>query len=303
MSRTVNRKIYFYQIIWVKNNNDKVMENISFISNILDENRIIEKDENTYYTFEKFNEQNDMIFGKLHTIRKGDLPLEYDFNTNKTSTLNLPKNKALCEPTHFIIFDGRIIGAEFNYYGPRISVLKRMINKNLKNNNNGYKKVEIKPILKTDLYDLLDEFVEIRGISIKIATDYAKLLANDSSFKDLFSAANLVDNMWLSLSISVGRKRNISNDGFSRILNGIKKLLRRNDYAGNVDSLKIRGRLEDDGSIEEINLIEELLISEKKIAKLDEKSRCVDSMSMYEAILESYNSLRSELEQFIKSQD
>jgi hypothetical protein len=116
----------------------------------------------------------------------------------------------------------------------------------------------------------------------------------------MFAAANLVDDMWLTIKFGIGNKRNIQKSWFSKVINRVKKIFNRDDFAENISSLKIRGKMFDSKYVEEINLIERLLVSKKTVLKMDEKSRCVDSEDMYEKILESYESLYEELQQYIK---
>ena len=140
----VSRKIHFYQIIWVKNNGNKVQKSSNFIQQILNNistittNNIINKlssntlvgDELCLENYPLQNPQFNMLPYKLSRIRNGDLPLIYDAITKSTSPITLQDMQALFEPSHFVIFDGAILGAEYNHYGIRYvhSNLVRMIN-------------------------------------------------------------------------------------------------------------------------------------------------------------------------------
>jgi len=297
---TTNRKIYFYQVTWITQDKRKIMKNNSFFDGII----------NSFYQFD-INDSlafilnkslfGDSIRGRISKIRKTDLPLKYNMIQKIESPLPLTNDEGLSEPTHFIVFGGKIIGCEFNGNGPRISILETMLNKKLKEiNNPEVKKIEIKPILKKDIYKIMDKVVELRKIRINIATNYAVLLKdNDKSFEELFSAAELLDDAFLEISFSFGRKRGVP-DALFNILNIIKKIFRRDDYLGKVQILKLRGRLKYSGPLEEIDLIEQFFMSEKVVQKLDDKARCVNSESMYTAIQESYNSFKEDMSEYIK---
>ena len=306
----VNRKIHFYQVVWVKSNNEKVQKDMQFIHNILSEisGQLIEHDSDFLYVedyghkaISEFN-MGQYIISK---IRKSDLPLKFNVNNKHVSPLDLKGHEGLFEPSHFVIFDGKIIGAEYNHYGVRQmnSKLLRIINNYLKQNTlTDIKRVEIKPILKKEVYNLIEKFVEIRGIKISIATNYAKLLKKEDpeSFEQMFSAAEMADDMWFNLSFSLGRgKKNGYPTKFEKLLRSFEKILFRDDVKNNVNVMEIRGKFEGNDSIESINILEELMLTEKRVSKLDNRTRAVNPESMYNEIIDSYLALKDELEEFI----
>jgi len=305
----VTRKIHFYQIVWVKNNGDKVPKSAQFIHNILSKisGQLIKRnnDELLYldsYKQTTLSNQNRKLY-RIFRLRDKDLPLEFDINTKNISSLSLDKDKVLGEPSHFVVFDGKIIGAEYNHYGVKWvnSKLIWLINNHLQNNTYGdIKRVEIKPILKKEVYDLIEKFVEIKGIRISVATNYAKLLKREDpqSFEQMFSAAELVDDMWLRLSFTLGKGKKYGDPSkFERVLKSIKKILSRKDSKNNVNVMEIRGKVEGSDAIETINVLEELMLTKKRIPKLDDKTRAVNPDSMYREIIDSYLALKSELEE------
>jgi len=306
----VKRKIHFYQIVWVKNNGEKVQKDIHFIHTILTgvSRQLVEyKGDFLYikvYDTEAASKFNRGLYS-IAKIRKSDLPLKFDINNKHISPLNLRDNEGLFEPSHFVIFDGKIIGAEYNHYGVRQinSKLEWLINDYLTQNTLAdIKRVEIKPILKKEVYDLIEKFVEIRGIRISIATNYAKLLKQEdpASFEQMFSAAEIVDDMWLHLTFSLGRGKKYGDPAkFEKVLKSIKKILSREDSKNNVNLIEIRGKFEGSDSIESINVLEELMLTEKRVSKLDDRTRAVNPESMYEEIIDSYLALKDELEEFV----
>lgn len=299
----VNRKIHFFQVEWVKENGERIQKDLNFIDSVLNScsGRIIDFVGDRLF-IQGYSSGNNRSFWRLEKIRK-ELPLKFDELQLKEEPLNLQDHEGLAEPSHFVIFDGKIIGAEYNHHGVRWinSKLVKIINNYLSENHTDIVRVEIKPIFRKELYNLLERFVEIRGITIKIATNYAKLLAKeDESFGKMFSAAELIDGIWLTLSFTIGSRKHVEISRFNKIIETIKKLLRHSEATENLKIMEIKGRLEDEGSIERINLLEEMLVSEKRVAKLDERSRAVDPESMFREIVDSYYAFRDELEEFVK---
>lgn len=135
-----------------------------------------------------------------------------------------------------------------------------------------------------------------------MATNYAKLLKQEDpqSFEQMFSAAELVDDMWLHLSFTLGKEKKYGDPSkFEKLLKSIKKILSREDSKNNVNVLEIKGKLEGSDTIESINVLEELMLTEKRIPKLDDRTRAVNPDSMYRKIIESYLALKDELEEYI----
>jgi len=309
----ISRKIHFYQIIWEKYDGEKVQKDTKFIGNILSSminQPIKQNDDELLYLQHYYNAASSTPTTQLYIIskiRKSDLPLGFDEINNNIFPLThkLANNEGLLEPSHFVIFDGKIIGAEYNHYSVRFinTKLEWLINNYLKNNSQlGIKKVEIKPILRKEIYDLIDKFKEIRTIRISIATNYAKLLMKEDpqSFEKMFSAAYMVDDMWLHISFSLGRRKRYSDlSKFKQILNSIKKLLSREDIKNNVNVVELKGKLDGRDSIESINLLEELIMTEKRVPKLDDRTKAVNPDSMFREIINSYLALKDELEEFI----
>lgn len=308
----VKRKIHFYQIICVNNNDESVQKDIQFIHNILSKvsGQLIEEDGDflyiQFYNPLAVTNSNIKMYGyNIAKIRRSDLPLKFNVNSKYISPLDLREYEGLFEPSHFVIFDGKIIGAEYNYYGVRWinSKLVKIINNYLKQNTLAdIKRVEIKPILKKEVYDLIEKFVEIRGIRISIATNYAKLLKQEdpASFEQMFSAAEIVDDMWLHLTFSLGRGKKYGDPAkFKKVLKLIKKILSREDSKNNVNVMEIRGKFEGSDSIESVNVLEELMLTEKRVSKLDDRTRAVNPESMHEEIIKSYFALQDELKEFV----
>ncbi|ASJ11263.1 hypothetical protein A3L12_08130 [Thermococcus sp. P6] len=305
MVNDVSRKIHFFQVEWVKGNGERIQKDLKFIESILNSysNQII-KLYNDELFIRRHGVKNNRSFWRLEKIRKDELPLKFNELHLKEDPLNLQEHEGLAEPSHFVIFDGKIIGAEYNHYGVRWvnSKLVRIINDYLSNNSTDVVRVEIKPIFRKELYNLLERFIEIRGITIKIATNYARLLAKEDpeSFGKMFSAAELIDGVWLSLGVTIGSRKHVEISKFDRIKESIKRLLRHPEATENLRAINIRGRLEGEESIEEFNLLEEMLVSEKRVAKLDERSRAVNPESMFNAIVDSYYAFENELKEYIK---
>jgi hypothetical protein len=310
MVKEIDRKIYFHQIEWVLDDKSRVKKERSFLDDILSKNPKISYDETCDIVLENLdslipNKLKNSSLWRISKVRKTDLPQKYSETKMKAEPLDLKQDEGIYEPTHFILFDGALIGAEFNRYGPGVAGGLSMIIENFIETNKiaHIKRVEIKRIFRNDIYDTIDKIPEIRGLSIKIATNYAKLLkAEDNhTFGKIFSAADLVDDMSMMLSFKAGRsKKSNQSDNFVDLISIIKKILKRGDSKGNVKILNVVGKRDiSDDNYEIINLLEQLMVCEKRITQIDDKTRVVSSIDMYKQIMESYETFQEELKDFI----
>jgi len=310
MTKEIDRKIYFYQVEGVQEDKSRIKINTRLLEEILSSNQKYAKDETCDVIIENMDalipaKPKNTSLWRISKIRKSDLPQKYSETKKKAEPLDLATDEGLYEPTHFIIFDGVLIGAEYNHNGQNVaSGLFTLFEKYLVTNGiSNLNRIEIKSIFKSDVYDLIDKIPEMRGISIQIATNYAKLLKSDdeSSFGKIFAAADLVDDMALDLSFKMGRgKKTQKIEAFREIISIVKKIMSRDDSKGNIKILNVRGkRNSGEEKYERINLLEQLMVCEKRVTQIDEKTRAVAPVDMYIQILESYDTFAEDLKDFV----
>jgi hypothetical protein len=310
MVKKIDRKIYFYQIEWILDDKSRVKKDRAFFDDILSKNPKFSYDDTCDIVVENLdslfpNKLKNTSLWRISKVRKTDLPQKFSETKMKAEPLDLKHDEGIYEPTHFILFEGTLIGAEFNRYGPGVAGgLTTIIENFIETKKIAHiKNVEIKRIFRNDVYDTIDKIPDIRGISIKIATNYAKLLKadDDHTFGKIFSAADLVDDMSLTLSFKAGRsKKSKQSDNFLDLISIIKKILKRDDAKGNVKILNVVGKRDiNDDNYEIINLLEQLMVCEKRITQIDDKTRIVSSIDMYKQIIESYETFQEELKDFI----
>lgn len=320
-ANTLKRNIYFYQINWVEEGRENpVMNDSSFLESILNEksNELLKYTDDADVFIKKYDSMkvpDDVALWRVSKIRRTGFPQKFDINALKASDSNLKKYEGLFEPSHFAIFDGKFILSEFNSYGARVqSTIRNLINEYLKENraklkendkkNPGIKKLEkikkvqIKPILEEDVEKKIDNFSEIRGISIEVATDYAKRLTPEKhSIGSIFAAAQYAEDMYLDIGFTLGRKRpKNSLKLFAKPLKYVKELINREDFnVDNFNKIEIRGKIEEGKAPETLNLIEMFMKHERTVLKLDDKTRAVNPKNMYHEILDLYNLYKEDL--------
>jgi hypothetical protein len=309
MVEELTRTIQFYQVVWVRRSGDAIRKDNAFSDSILSNICGVNEAEPAYdVSLEQYDRADLRVadinksFYKISKIRKTDLPLKHDYSEDADLPLGLEADEGLTEPSHFVVLNGILIGAEYNHYAPRMpSVLVKKINDYLKTNLvEDLIRVEITPVLKEGMLERIDRIREISSIYIKIATDYARIISQeDASVRTLLAAADLTQDAYLKIEFSVGRGRKLKPaSAFERVLTNLRTIISRTDDMGSIKDAQIKGKEIGSATVEEYDLLEEMLVTKRQIAKIDNKTRAVESIEMYKAILDAYNSLDSYLERF-----
>jgi len=309
---TIGRRIQFYQVEWAKGDNH-IRKDFGFLNSILGKISLIEtKDEQHAIYIENY--KNDLLsenneyksFWRMSKIRSTDYPLIFNKTNKKSSCLDLTPEQALQDPSHFVIFEGAFLGSELNHNTPLVAtILYREINKILKNSPiediNG---IEIKPLFRDDAYKKIDKMVSINRIQIKIATNYAQLLnkspyPKDYSFGKTFASAEAAQDMVLGLTFFVRRKKDVdSKRSVKKILEDVKNAITNPECFDSVKIAKIKGKLMGADLPETIDLLEDAMMVRQQVTKIDDRTKAVSPVDMFEKILDSHNDLKDELRKY-----
>jgi len=181
---------------------------------------------------------------RFSQIRRTGLP-QIDA-AGSLSDLNLKSSEGLVEPAHVIFFPNNIVGAEFNFYGPRPSRLGYYLGKT--SGLGVYPHLD--PLIRSDVFGQLDRLNDVRLLDLKIRPSYAGVLKRAD--RDLGSAFESARNFGVTDEIEVVVKS--SKSGAVGILPRVKRfaktLLRRQDLRTEASSFVLRGKMEDTGRVE-----------------------------------------------------
>ena len=303
----IDRTIEFYQILWKVSRKDKyITKSINYFDSIIaslgqsgrKNVRVLKKadsktDLEEMYdiliedrTRGKRNEKEWAIF----KVRKSGLPSKYD-TASFTRTPNLfSKNEGLDETVHFKVYSGAILVSEYNFYGVRIrSTLSKFINDYLKKKKKNYRCI-IKPILHEDVYEMIDKMTRVQSTKIKVASNYAKeLTKKNGSFAKIFSSAEAIDNMNITINWSVS-KGSVDTDKFP-IIDPIKELVRmikEGKAKDELKSLKVRGAVGTSNNLDTVDFLKDLMKTVKKVTLIDPRQKIVDTTDILNKIGEAY---------------
>jgi len=296
MPETIDRKIYFYKMEIKKDGRTVQPEPIFSAINQMpfnEDGRYFQLNDGNMWSM-YVDSTNLPLKARIGTIRKKGLPMME--RRGQTSPLTIPPDAGLYEPMHFMIFQNNVVGFEYNFYGPRPGSLKFYLPKKVPNLVD---EVELVPLIRRDVHDLLSRIGEVKAFRLKIHRDMGKLLRDlDDNLPDAIEAAkHASDAEYIEI---VFRARKYSRHGINiPFLSRLADWLSRSEVRAAVDTLKIRARDEITQSVEEFDLLQEYLLSVKQVVKQDDIHRSVNTNAMYAAINEAYTELRVEINRII----
>lgn len=212
------------------------------------------------------------------------------------SPLPIPEKAGLYEPMHFMIFPRNVIGFEYNFYGPRISSLSTYIPDKAPGLVD---EVELLPLLRTDIDELLSKTGEIKSFQLAVHRNMGEHLRiiGDNMF-DAFDALKKSD--YSEVIEIVLRFEKYSRKGIRMpFKNTLSRFL--GEAKDDVDKIKIRAEnLDNENRVETFDLLEEFLLSNKKVTIIDETYRFVNARVMFDTINEAYQELRPEINKIIE---
>ena len=227
-------------------------------------------------------------------IRRTGLPqLE---QAGKVSDLNIAADAGLLEPVHVTFFADNIVGADFNFYGPRLSRLGFYLR--IKSNN-AVPMASFNPLMRGDAAAQLDHLIDIRLFDLRVKAPYVDAIRQaDQSLGDAFAAnARVLDGNADELELVLRPSKGGRINARQRFLPMLKSLVRRPELRENADHFQIKGKHDETGRVVVIDLLRDQLIARKQVLRLGERSRAVDSGSAFEAIGAAHDELHDELRQ------
>jgi|Deesub1362A_J573_1020465.scaffolds.fasta_scaffold04127_6 hypothetical protein len=306
---TVQRIIYFYKVEAKKNG--KIITNLANIFGYINSlsfslngriRKLIDRNDHICMIL---HSTKYPIKGLLGVIRKEALPVVFKESTGNTKGLAISSDEGLYDPIHFIIFKlenrdktlmTNILGAEFNYYGPRpsrISWYVRGVTPQL------IDEIKLLPIIRGDVEELLNKFSEIKWVKLSVnmhaaqaLKDYDTTLFSGLDFISRFSGARDIE---LVLKPQYRKKKG----SLALTIDKIKELIKRKDAQEALNQFKLKALSTETGEYEIIDLLNEFILSRKQVAKISDVYRNVDSDSMFEAINSAYYEQKTEIEKAI----
>jgi hypothetical protein len=234
----------------------------------------------------------DTLIARLQfgTIRRNALPQAESFGTLKN--LVLAEEEGLCEVAHMCIFDDGIVGSEFNFYGPRATRFAPYVTELASVASGSFR---LEPLLRSDVAAKLLSKSGVRKLGLRIRRPYVDVVKEiDGTLGAAFHAAaqgSDAETIGIFWGPEPYKRVNLGD----RVFDFVKRLAGREDLRENVDEFRVSLVDENTGKVDEVNLLEDHLIRRKKILRINERSRVLDSNDAYTRIEEAFSELRQDL--------
>jgi hypothetical protein len=195
------------------------------------------------------------------------------------------------EALHVVFFANGLVGVEFNFYGPRPSRLGYYLMKTA-----GLNEMPVfEPLLRSDVIGQLERLRDIRLFDLKVRASYASMVKKaDTDLGAAFDAARQIGSPE-EVEIVLRARKHEAGSWLGRLKSATTTLLGQPDLRTEASHFVVKGEMRDSGRVEPLDLLRDQLISHKRIVRVNERSRALDSTAAYEAISEAHDELRSEL--------
>lgn len=227
---------------------------------------------------------------RVATIRRSGYP--FVERLGDLSPLRVPADSGLADQIHVVFFENNIVGADYNFYGPRLGSLALYLRK--KAEGTCPKELRFEVLLDPEAAERLESLRELKVLDLKVRPSDAEVrtqlkegLGGGFDANDVMGS---VGELGLLLKSEPYSRKSIPR----RILDFARSLGRDEDFLRSATKFKAKGT-DEHGNIEEIDLLNEQLVARKKMIKEDPHSRALVKESVYEAIEESYEELKEKI--------
>ncbi len=228
---------------------------------------------------------------RIANIRRSGFPfVELDGNL---TPLNIRQGSGLSDHIHVVFFEDNIVGADFNFYGPRISGLERYLAVKA---NQWCHNLTFGILLDPNTAERLNRYEELRVLELRMRPADGEILRNYSdSLADAYQAANSLLDEDAQLEL-VLRPKSHSRGGIGRdILQRVKRMFLNEELRDKASRFRVQGITQLGNTEDIIDLLSDDLVVRKPMIKQDGRSRAVDPESAYQAIIEAHTQVEHKL--------
>lgn len=228
---------------------------------------------------------------RLGHIRRTGLPLVEE--GGRLADLQIPDDSGLVEVTHIVVFEDNIVGADFNFYGPRLGRLGWYLSAKCRGLCDP---VSFEPLVRRDVEAALRRLGSIRLFHLKIRSSYAPNMTEVN--EDLAAAFEAAGRAGHAEEVDLiltpkrySRRGNLSD----RLRHATLRLAGDPDLQQAASIFKVRGPRTDTGESTEVDILRDQLVAEEQIMRQTKRGRSLDERSAYEAIMKAHDGLEREL--------
>ena len=213
------------------------------------------------------------------------------------SELPIEEAEGIVETTHVVFFQNNIVGVEYNHYGPRPSQLATYLQKKLGELDEAVPRVRIRPLLRHDALEELNQLTDLRWFELRVHRQYASLADRIHS-----SVRGCVDSIAEALDgprvvpVYLKFERGDEQRAWRRFIPGLRDVAQDSQLREQMTWFRAHGKRGDTGRVETIDLLGDKLVSHKRIMRVDGRGRALNPASAFGAIKEAHFELQDEIE-------
>lgn len=243
----------------------------------------------------------------LYKLRDKELPYIFNIQTGNKNLINITPKDTIMEQTHFLAFpEINLLVSEYNNNGARIEKLRSIIDYALDLKSLDF---SIDPILKTDNYKQVLASKGIKSLTVKTGHAGIKSLNEVIGLNILDDLNNEYDELTtleLEITISGTPRKKLSIANLEKRLDSITKVAKNllgdknNDKIKKGNISKLKAKIYDDNNLVPIDLLEEKLVYIPQVAKVNDRSKYLDSDDMFSKLFEAYNISEDLVDRIVK---
>jgi hypothetical protein len=300
--KKVARRIYFYRAIssFDKPKQPAFNPNAALepLANLIDDSVasrcMTEKDGREYCCWVnktrkgKLKKPQTVIFG---SIRRSDLPQK--IKGVKLLSMRMGADSGLVEKIHIVFFPNNIIGADYNFYGPRMTKFADYLRDKVEDHIP--KDIHFDFLLRQDVMVKLQQMKEVRLFNLRVRASYIEQISRaNKNLAEAFKIAkdfSKAEDVEIVLRAAPHTTGNLSR----KLLKIARSLMHSKGIHHSALNFSVRGLDKETERMVELDLLSDKLISVQYIRPINARSKALDSNSAFKEIKEAHKKLESQL--------
>jgi hypothetical protein len=281
------RKILFYRVNSIKRGVEWDRDEVCRAINALRGADVYYDDGEQIVRAEVFSATRPHMI-RFFKVRRDELPA-VDDGAGDRRELELDDEAGLIEAIHLCLFPNGIIGAEFFFYGPRISRFQKYLNVKLQ-----VGPFEILDVIRHDVIEQALRWGDIRLLRIKVDPSVmSREAAAAANIDGLLNAAQSFDaGVWAELTL----RAESNDDGFKRNVKGLLTRLKNGSNDAHIfEKLEIEGKPTLDDPVTPLDILSERMYRMVEIPYRAQRHRDLNSDAAFAAIRQAYREVARDI--------
>jgi hypothetical protein len=229
---------------------------------------------------------------RVATVRTAGLPqIE---RQGDLSDLSLPTNSGLAETSHVTFFPNDVVGAEFNFFGPRIPRLSGYLWEKARAQS---PLVQFQPLLRTSAVAKLDKLGDLTLFRFRGSQSAIQdVMAVDTGLGNAFAETlKVTEGKDLEIVLRPEKRRGKLSQHVRDLAKRAAEFVQGNVHGTAISSLDVRGMDLDTGKVIPVDLLADFIVSTQQVVRHGVRNKSVDLESAYAAIEAAYAQVNDDI--------